>query len=278
VIVGRDGLQALKGRIFNGPALGQLSNGVPVTSLASGNMLYAESDVRGGKQVQFITTKAYNLSAVPNVAVGFASLYEQNQNNSAGVEYSVDGGQSWHPVVYYLDYLDAGGDIRLGADGSVDALQTFNTTTTDAPSWTVNGVPRGGTFGASVSSPITAALGRFVAPRANDDNVEGKRFEIYRLPLAGGKSDVRLRFYQVGTASWYFGIDDLGFYNVAAPQGPMLSLAKTAEGGLKLSWIGTGTLLEAQSISGPWNVAETQANPQVQAIGSGAKYYRIGAP
>jgi len=278
VVMGRDSLLALKSRIFNGPAAGQLSNGVPVTSLASGNMLYAESDVRNGRQVQFLYSKAYNLSAVPNVAVGFASLYEQNQNSSGSVEYSVDGGKSWLPVVYYLDYVDGGGDIRVSADTTVDAVQTFTAPNGDAPTWSVNGVAKGGNYGDGLAAPITQALGRFVAPRANDDSVEGKRFEVYRLPLAGGKSDVRLRFGQLGNGSWYFGVDDLGFYNVGAPVAPQISLAKGGANGAVLSWIGAGTLLESTSVNGPWTVSASQVNPQTPVIGAGAKYYRVGGP
>ena len=276
VIVSRDLLATLKGRIFNGPAAGQISNGVPVASLASGNLLYAESDVRDGDQVQFIYTKPYNLSAIPNVAIGYANLYEQNQDNIGSVEYSIDGGATWLPVAYYMDIADGGGDIRLNGDGTVDAAQTFNTATGDVGSWTVAGVLRGGSYGACIAAPITQSLGRFVAPRVNDDSVEGKRFEIHRLPLAGGKSDVRLRFAQVGNASWYFGIDDLGFYNVAAPAAPRLTLARVGGSGLTISWIGSGTLLEASSVQGPWTASTAQTNPQTVSIGAGAKFYRLG--
>ena len=277
VVVSRDLLSTLKGRIFNGPAAGQISNGVPVDSLASGSMLYAESDVRGGRQIQFIYTKPYNLSALQNVAVGYANLYEQNQNSSGSVEYSVDGGKNWLPVAYYLDYTDGGGDIRLSADGTVDAVQTFNTATAEVGVWTVDGVQHGGSYGAGIAAPVTQGLGRFVAPRVNDDSIEGKRFEIHRLPLAGGKSDVRLRFSQLGNGSWYFGIDDLGFYNVPAPAASRLTLARAAGNGLDISWVGNGTLLEASSITGPWTASAVQTNPQTVSVGVGAKFYRIGA-
>ena len=96
-----------------------MSNGVPVTitDLVQGNILYEESDVRSGNQVQFITTKAFNLSSVANPALSFFHLYNQNQDNIGAVEYSVDGGTNWLPVVYYLDQTDRGGDIVLMPEG-----------------------------------------------------------------------------------------------------------------------------------------------------------------
>ena len=139
-------------------------------------------------------------------------------------------------------------------------------------------MPKGGNYGDGIAAAITQALGRFVAPRANDDSVEGKQFEIYRLPLASGKSDVRLRFSQLGTGSWYFGVDNLGFYDVSAPVQPRISAVKAAGNTLALSWIGAGTLLEASSVTGPWSISSSQGNPQSVAIGAGPKFYRIGGP
>lgn len=278
VVVGKDRLNGLKSRIFANIAPNQMSNGVPVTALSDGNLIYAESDVRDGNQVQFLYTKAYNLSAVKNAAVAFSSLYEQNQDSLGAVEYSVDAGATWQPVVYYLDFLDAGGDIRTHSDGTVDAVLTFNEPNTDTAYWTVNGVQKGGNYGDGIAAPITQALGRFVAPRANDDPVEGKRLEIYRLPLAGGKSDVRLRFAQLGTGSWYFGVDNLGFYDVPAPMAPRLTIAAGSANNLSVAWIGAGTLLEATSVTGPWTVSASQANPQTVPIAGAQKFYRIGPP
>lgn len=282
VVVSTERLNTLKSRIFAGPAANQFSNGVPVTELASGNMLYAETDVRDGSQVQFIYTKPYNLSQVTNAAIGFGSLYEQNQDNLGAVEYSIDGGKSWLPVVYYLDMSDGGGDIRYNADGTVDAVTTFTAANTDTATWTEDGVAKGGKYGDGILAPITQALGRFIAPRVNDDRVEGKRFEIYRLEQAGKKSDVRLRFSQLGTGSWYFGIDNLGFYDVptAPPSGevtvPVLTVAKSAGNSLTISWTGQGTLLEASAVTGPWTAVTSQTNPQTVTATGSQKFYRVG--
>jgi hypothetical protein len=281
VLVSRERLQGLKGRIFNGPAANQFSNGVAITELASGNVLYAESDVRGGSQVQFIHSKPFNLSNVTNAAISFASLYEQNQDNIGAVEYSIDGGNSWLPVVYFLDFADGGGDIRLSPDGTVDAVATFTNPNADTATWTENGVNRGGKYGDGILAPITQELGRFVAPRQNDNSTEGKRLEIFRLEKAGGKADVRLRFSQLGTASWYFGVDDLAFYNVpTAPpvaEQPVITLQRgTNADTLVISWTGSGTLYEGSTPAGPWVATPSQANPQNLTIGTSSKFFRVG--
>src|ERR1051325_8903847 len=115
-------------------------------------------------------------------------------------------------------------------------------------------VTKGHNYGDGIAAPITQALGRFVAPRNNDDPVFDKRLEIYRLPMASHKSDLRLRFAYLGTASWYFRVDNLSFYDVASPVAPKLSIA-TAAGNVTISWIGDGTLLEATSLAGPWSAS-----------------------
>jgi hypothetical protein len=281
IVVGKDRLNGLKSRIFANVLPNQSSNGVPVETLGSGNVLYAESDVRDGNQVQFIYTKAYDLSSVTNAAISFEALYEQNQDNIGAVEYSIDGGKSWLPVVYYIDFADSGGDIRLAADGSVDAVATLTGPNADTAVWTDNGVSKGGIYGDAILAPITQALGRFVAPRQNDSATDGKRLEIYRLEKAGKQADVRLRLSQIGTGSWYFGIDNLSFYDV--PTAPptsggggssVLTATPGAGNTLTISWTGSGTLQESADLKS-WAASANQANPQTVNAGTGNKFYRV---
>ena len=278
IVVDRTRLAGLKSRIFN-VAPGQTVNGEDVTvdDLSTGNLLYAESDVRDDNQVQFVTSSAFNLSAVANPAISFGSLYEQNQDNIGAVEYSVDGGTSWMPVVYYLDEVDSGGDIRLNPDTTVNAVATMTGPNGDTATWIDAGVTKGGNYGDAIAAPITQALGRFIYPRENDNPTIDKRFEIFRLPSAAHKSDVRLRFAQIGTASWYFGVDNIAFYNVAAAVAPSLTIAAGA-GSASIYWTGTGTLLVSSSVNGPWTVAPSQANPQTVPTGGAASFWRIGPP
>ncbi len=274
-VVSRSRLETLKSGIFQ-IAPGQTRNGVDlgVDDLSTGNLIYAESDSRDGYQVQFIKSSPFNLSAVANPVLSFGSLYEQNQNNGDGVEYSVDGGNTWMPVVYYLDEADSGGDIRLHTDTTVDAVKTFTDTQNDTARWVDNGVQKGGNYGDPLLAPITQALGRFVYPRENDNANIDKRFEVFRLPAASHKSDVRLRFFQIGNGSWYFGVDNIAFYDAPAPPPVVLSATKNGT----IYWTGTGTLFVAPSLNGPWTVAPSQTNPQTVTIGVSNSFYRIAAP
>lgn len=70
VVMTRERLEGLKARIFN-LLPGQMVNGQEVTALSEGNMLYAESDVRGGNQILFIESKPFDLSNVTNVIMSF---------------------------------------------------------------------------------------------------------------------------------------------------------------------------------------------------------------
>jgi hypothetical protein len=279
IVVSRDRLAGLKSRIFN-VAPNQTINGQPVTvdTLSTGNLMYAESDVRSGNQVQFIISKPFDLSMLTNAVIAFGSLYEQNQDSCGALEYSIDGGTNWLPVVYYLDYVDAGGDIRLNADGTVDAVTTFNEPNPDTATWTDNGVAKGGKYGDAIAAPITQALGIYIAPRANDDPVTDKRLELYRLPTAGGHSDVRLRFAQIGTGSWYWGVDNIAFYEGPAPITPptpgSLSIALQS-GNAVITWTGSGVLQSASSVTGPWSNVSNATSPYTVTPAVGAAFYRL---
>ncbi len=279
VVIARSRMETLKSRVFNWVEGSQVVNGVAIdsTTFCDGNLLYAETDVRGGNQVQFIISKPFDLSKVTNVVMSFSSLYEQNQDNIGAVEYSVDGGKTFMPVVYYLDFQDGGGDIKYFVDGTIDAVTTMTAPNADTANWIENGVPRGDKYGDGIAAPITQALAAYIAPRWNDNSTEGKRVEVFRLPAASKQADVRLRLAQLGTGSWYFGVDNIAFYEGPAPATPPASakLAISASGAnVTISWTGTGTLQEATSVSGIWTASSSQANPQT-IVASGTKFYRI---
>ncbi len=283
VVVDRERLNGLKGRIFQDVAPNQTVNGQPVTALGDGNVLYAESDVRDGNQVQFITSKAFDLSKLPHVVLTFDSLYEQNQDSIGSVEYSVDGGKTWLPVVYFIDSVDSGGDIKVKADGSVDALQTLNGPNPDTANWIdpVTKQAKGDNYGAFIAAPITDALSAYIVGRVNDDRIEGKRVEVFRLWQADAKSDVRLRFAQGGTGSWYFGVDNIAFYSAEAsgtapgggtqPGTPTISVQRSATG---LTVTYTGTLQSADLVGGPYTDVGNAANPFSTPATGAAKFYR----
>src|SRR6266516_7293028 len=104
-------------------APGQVFNGVELTAanLMESKFLYAESDERGGNKVQAVFTTNYNVAAYSNIWVSFHSSYVQNQDSLGALEYSVDGGTEWLPILYMLD----GPDIVRFPDGTVDAVTTL---------------------------------------------------------------------------------------------------------------------------------------------------------
>lgn len=256
-------------------APGQTFNGQPVDVLAEGNVLYAESDGRCSDQVQFITSAPFNLSAATEgVVLVINVMYTQNQDSIGAIEYSVDGGNSWLPVVYYLDTPD----IRLRPDGTVDAVATMTAVNADTAAWTDNGVPKGDKYGDALLAPITSALDPFIAPRINDNQTEGHRVEIFRLPQATGKSDVRLRFAQLGTDSWWFAVDNIRFYNVAGPVQPQESRFTSIriEGAeIVFEWTGAGTLQSSTDLK-TWTDVPGATSPRRVTIQAGAHvFYRI---
>ncbi|HAM70094.1 MAG TPA: hypothetical protein DCM86_00435 [Verrucomicrobiales bacterium] len=250
-------------------------NGIPVTidMLRSGNVLYAESDSRcnGSRsgvianndglygQTQFIVTKPYNLSKVTDPVLSFSSAYEQNQDSYGGVEYSVDGGASWMPVVYFLDVPD----ISVRPDGTTDGVTTLNQLQGDTSLWTVDGFVKGLSYGDAAAAPIVEGIGNYIVPRINDNHTEGKRIEIFRLPAAAGKSDVRLRFSATGSDSWYWFVDNVALYDIPSPDSansPQVSIARNGAD-VVITFTGTLEFASAMSASPNWQPVVGAVSP-----------------
>lgn len=209
------------------PGRANVVNGQWLENLASGNILFGDSGYRNGRsQVLYVFTPDFDLSGKKDIYLSFHSLWEQNQDSIGAVEYSIDGGATWLPIVYYLDPAD----ILKDDKGNVDAVATFNATYADVAAYTDpdTGEDKGGNYGAFLGASISPELGAYIAPRINDDPADGKRVELFRLPAADNQSKVRFRIAHAGTDSWYFGIDDFGVYSIA-PQGPpAIHLAKSS--------------------------------------------------
>jgi hypothetical protein len=220
VVISRDRVQAIgdaggwdaANRL--GIKAGQIVNGVEITNLINGNFIYAESDTRGGNQVQYLFSPDFNCTGKSNVYLSYHSIYEQNQDNIGAVEYSVDGGSTWLPIVYMLDTPD----IVKDASGNVDGYATMIAPQGDSAVYTdpTTGEPKGGYYGAfiGVLSNKWSTIGPFISARVNDDTTESKRVELFHLDQADNQAKVRLRFAQAGTGSWYFGVDDVGLYSI----------------------------------------------------------------
>jgi hypothetical protein len=179
-------------------------NGSLLGNIANGNCIDADSDQRqgAGGQVNVLFTSDYDLTGYTNVYVKWNSMYEQNQDNLGSVEYSVDQGVTWQPILYLLDN-------GWPATGIIDPFATFGTPRSDQAYM----LAYSNFIGAVVSTNLIPAI----QGRAQDDALNSKRIEIYRIPLADNASHVRFRFGQAGTSSWYFGIDDFGLYSITTP-------------------------------------------------------------
>lgn len=194
----------------------QFVNGTLVTNLISNNFALAASSWRFGNQAQFLTTSDYNLTGKTNVHLFFNEIFTQNQDSLGAVEYSIDGGSTWLPALYLLD----AGDIVLGPNGNIDASSTFSAAHADLAA---------GNYGASiaVAPDQWASLAPFISPRINDDLIGSHRVELVRLPQADNKATVRIRFANVGSDSYYFGIDDFALYSVTNATLPAITSSPT---------------------------------------------------
>jgi hypothetical protein len=107
-----------------------------------------------------------------------------------------------------------------------------------------------GTYGEHILSRPFEGLGDFIQSRANDDAIESKRIEQFRLPQADAQARVRFRFTLVGTGSWFWGIDDFALFGVVAPiEAPRLTRVSATAGAIELEWTGAQGPYQIQSRS-----------------------------
>ncbi len=263
----------------------QTVNGQPVAAFFSGNVLWATSDGRSGVQAQFCTSKPFDLSSVTNPVMIFSSIIRMSGNANAqadGIEYSIDGGTNWLPgIIYVTIAYSTESYVKLTQDGSIDALATLN-----APfsvlDWTDStGKAGGGTFGSGLAEPVTAALAQYMAPRDQNQGTSA-RLDGFRLPMASRQKDVRLRFYQLGNCSWWWGVDNLAFYDVAPntvqppPGQPHIDSIQASAGNITVKWSNGGTLQSSPSLSSPsWTSTGNSSGTFTEAVGTGSKFYRV---
>lgn len=274
----------------------QVLNGVTFSDDAApllvNHYLRAETDSRQNGppgQIQYITTKAYDLTGKTGTVIAFNSSYEQNQDNINGLEYSVDGGTTWNPVFYWLqgDSLksDPSDVIRNGV-GTVDVVKTMTTSYSDVARYTDPTTQElvGGYYGFFIKAPITQALAPYIEGRINDNDTESKRIEVYHVPLADNQKSVKFRFIQAGTSSWYWAIDNWGIYSVPSlavtvTEKPTLNVSRAGQT-LTFTWSSTAAFqLQKRSdvASGAWsNVGSAAANGSVTDAATGTQaFYRL---
>lgn len=259
-------------------------NGQPVPDLGSGKLVfgnsgYATSDSTAS-QYLILYTPDFDLSGKTNVHLSFHSLWEQNQDSLGSVEYSVDQGATWLPVVYML----ANADIATNDVNEVDAVATFTTEHADTATWIdpVTSEFKGGTYGAFIGAEVTQELAPYISGRDDDNPVNSKRVEWFRLPGADNQAKVRFRIAHAGVDSWYFGIDNFGLYAPgAAPEPGVPSLTITQLGdNVVISWPteATGYKLEsADTLANPtWSeVTGVSGNSVTVPATANSKFYRL---
>ena len=197
-----------------------------------------------------LETKDFDLSEAADVHLGFYSHYTQNQDNSASIEYSIDGGDTWLPGLYMLDQAD----IVSKDDGTVDAEATLNAAQGDVALvdnllfqdddeiWDMEPLEEalGGSYGAFIGAEVDASLAPHISGRVNDNHAESRRFELHRLPKADNQAKVRIRFAMNGTWSWYWAVDNFGLYSIeeATPTTPQIDSISLEGGVVTISWKG----------------------------------------
>jgi hypothetical protein len=201
-------------------------NGTMLSILTDGNLMWAESDQRcGGCQGQYqeLYTADINCTGRTNVFIAFKSIYEQNQDNMNCAEYSINQGASWLPVRYLFctQGNNENSDIYYTNNASgqpvIDVGATFNTVDPNR-NWSPDASPVHSTnYGIYIKAPISTALIPYIVGYTNDDILNGKEIVIVRLPQADGQAKVRFRFLDTGTSAWFWGIDDLGLYEINVP-------------------------------------------------------------
>jgi len=249
-------------------------NSRPVHDLASGNFVFGDSGYRsGGNQYLILQTPDFDLRGKSNVYLSFHSLWEQNQDSIGSVEYSIDRGTNWLPLVCMLDRPD----VYTNDTGGIDAVLTLTTSHSDVAVYTdpVSGQQMGGYYGAFIGAPVGPELAPYISPRVDDNPVESKRVEVFRLTQADNQPAVRFRFAHAGTDSWYFGVDDFGLYSIPA----VLAVSRQGNN-VFISWPVPmpGYQLEStDSLANPhWtSVGDLGGNSFTEPVTAGAKYYRL---
>ena len=262
------------------------------TQFPDGNFLIADSALRNANFVSVLETKDFDLGQHSNVHLGFYSHYCQNQDNSANVEYSIDGGETWLPVIYMLEQAD----IVAGDGGTADAVATLQNAQGDVALvdsllyqdeddyWDIELLdePIGGSYGVFIGAAIDESLAPYISGRVNDSQTESKRYELHRLPQADNQAKVRIRFAMNGTWSWYWAVDNFGLYSIeeAPTTIPAIDSVSVNGGIATISWQGAAgvRLQKASNLANPnWSdITNTQGKSSANEVADQAEaYYRL---
>jgi hypothetical protein len=215
-----------------------VANGNVIPVLGSNNIAFAASDQRSGNQVDYLFTGDYDLSGHTNNWVAFNSMYSQENYELGALEYSIDQGATWLPIIYMLS---SNPSTVVLTNGVVDPDATMNNVDLHIPYGTSCGY--GNSYGPfiGVAPSLYGTLGPYIRLCGPSDHVTWHRVEHFPLPMADGQSKVRFRFAFAGANFWDWGFDNFGIYTVPASQPPLRITSIVPSGtNVTVSWNGTG--------------------------------------
>ncbi|MBI1388026.1 MAG: hypothetical protein GC154_06220 [bacterium] len=175
-----------------------------------GNSIYVNSDGFDPYQESHLFSPSFDFSNTTNVYLAYWSNYVQNQDNIGVVEYTTDGGGlsdarevsgTWNPVVYMLDDDSQAEDI-IYTDDTHTTVDVAATLAAAADGANLN-------YGDYVFAPQSQDLAPYFSGRIDDNKTESKRFEKFRLDKADGQANVKIRWMNMGTNSWFWGLDNI---------------------------------------------------------------------
>jgi hypothetical protein len=212
-------------------------NGALITNpLGSNNIVFAASDQRNGDQYDVMFTGDYNLSGQTNIYMAYNNMYSQENGQLGAIEYSINQGATWLPVVYMIDPRAA-----IITNGVVDPWSTMTNDFTRVPPDNCAVDTTRTYYGQyiAVAQSQWGTLAPYISLRAGSDHVTWHTVERFRLPQADNAATVRFRFVMVGNNYWDWGFDNFGLYSITEQPLQTTSVSKSGAS-VTINWNGTG--------------------------------------
>jgi len=256
-------------------------NGIPITTpLGSNNIVFAASDQRpNGPQVDYLFTPDFDLTGKTNIWMAYHNMFSQENGELGGIEYSIDQGATWLPVVYMIAAASA-----IVTNGVVDPWSTMTNSFSRVQPNNCGADPSTQNYGTflGVDSSLWGTLIPYISLRVPGDHVTWHTVEKFRLPQADNQAHVRFRFVFTGKDYWDWGFDSFGLYSITPEPLQITSVAKSGAS-VTINWNGTGAnsasgLQKNSSLTTPggWvNIPGTIGlSTFTEAASAGPVYYR----
>ncbi len=196
-------------------------------SLLDGRFALAVSQGTNNDQIKYLESPDFDCSDRKSVHLAFHSAYEQHANLMGLVEFSLDHGVTWKPLVYFLHQaaVDEATDTDESGSPVLDLSRLLNEERARFPWWVdEEGKVHRGTYGAFTASADTPRLATRLEGRIPHQTKFKKR-EIIPIPDADDAAAVRVRFGSVSFNQLYWGIDNVGLYEGSKAADPVDTIA-----------------------------------------------------